>query len=295
MYNLLMKASWSQDEWEVNEGTRYDVSFLGDRVFEYTEDWIKERFTASQGPDFSSLMRLPCLFTYEGEDVVGRIGRISEVRSRGGQLKITYNLSESYPRVVMDNDRIFEALDIGTGRSFERSRTHWAVKDIDLFEYTTTVLNEQVAVCTPTSPEDMVRIWGESHKGQVLAFLSHRAQWKREVAQVKQYLERHGVRCFVAHEDVFPALEWQPEITHALNSMQLFVGFLTSDFHEGAWTDQEIGCAYQRGVLRIFVKLGDQDPAGMVAREQALVANWDNAAVRILDHLKQSDMISKLH
>lgn len=292
MYNLLMQASWNQNEWELNEGSWYDVSHFQDRLFEFTDQQIIQRFKTEHGPDFPALMRLPCLFTYEGEDVVGRMGRITDVRTRGSRLGITYSLSQSYPRVAMDRDSVFEALDIGTGRSFERSRTHWAVKDIDLFEYTTTMLQEQVAVSVAPLPDDMLRIWGSDHKKRALAFLSHRAQYRSEVARVKQHLESHGVRCFVAHEDIIPTLQWQAEITHALNSMELFIGFVTSDFHEGAWTDQEIGCAYQRGVLRIFVKLGDNDPAGMVAREQALTAGWDTAAERILEQLKESNLLS---
>ena len=233
-------------------------------------------------------MRLPCLFTYEGEDVVGRVGRITDVRPGGHQLSIRYSLSEAYPRVVMDRDRVFETLGIGTERWGERTRTHWAVKDVDLFEYTTAMLQEQIAATAPPPSEDLIRIWGPDHKTRVLAFLSHRGQHKREVARVKRQLEGHGVRCFIAHEDIVPTLEWQPEITLALRSMELFVGFVTEDFHEGAWTDQEIGYAYHRGVPRVFVKLGQRDPAGMVAREQALSASWDTAAERILEQLKQS-------
>ncbi len=294
MYNLLMQASANMDEWELNEGSWYDLSFIQDRLFEFTDKQIIQRFKTAQRPDYSALKRLPCLFTYEGKDVVGRIGWITDVRSSGSGLRIMYSLSPSYPMIVMDRDLVFEALDIETGRSFERSRTHWAVKDVNIFEYTTTMLQEQVAVSVAPLPADMLRIWGSDHKKRVLAFLSHRAQHKKEVAQVKQHLENHGLSCFVAHEDIAPTLEWQTEITHALNSMELFIGFVTSDFHEGVWTDQEIGCAYQRGVRRIFVKLGDRDPTGMVAREQALVANWDNAAERILEQLNESNVLPSL-
>lgn len=234
MYNLLMKSSWNRDEWELNEGTWYDVSFIQDRLFEFTDNRISQQFQSAQGLDFPALKRLPCLFTYEGEDVVGRIGWITDVRTSGSRLRIMYRLPSSYPKIVMDRNLVFEALDIETGRSFERSRTHWAVKDVDIFEYTTIMLQEQLAVSVAPLPEDMLRIWGSDHKKRVLAFLSHRAQHKKEVAQVKQHLENHGLSCFVAHEDIAPTLEWQTEITYALNSMGLFVGFVTSDFHEGA-------------------------------------------------------------
>ena len=73
--------------------------------------------------------------------------------------------------------------------------------------------------------------------------------------------------------------------------MELFIGLVTDDFHEGSWTDQEIGYACQRGVTRIFVKLGRCNPSGMVAKEQALVADWSNAADRIIDHLVQLEVL----
>ena len=56
MYNLLMRSSTGQDEWQVNQGRPYDVSRLfsdrsfGDRVFEHTDDAIKKRFTSGKLP-----------------------------------------------------------------------------------------------------------------------------------------------------------------------------------------------------------------------------------------------------
>ena len=63
MCNLLMVSSLSQDEWELNQGCLYDVSFLRDRVFEYTDDGIEQQFMGDDGPDFDELRKLPCLFT----------------------------------------------------------------------------------------------------------------------------------------------------------------------------------------------------------------------------------------
>ena len=42
--------------------------------------------------------------------------------------------------------------------------------------------------------------------------------------------------------------------------MDIFIGFVTDDFHGGGWPDQEVGYAYQRGVPRVFVKLGGAGP-----------------------------------
>ena len=134
----------------------------------------------------------------------------------------------------------------------------------------------------------MNRVWGDGYRGNPLVFLSHRAAYKRQVSVVKEQLEDQGFRCFLAHEDVAPTTIWQNEIVNALSTMDIFVGFVTDDFHRGGWPDQEVGYAYQRGVLRVFVKLGDADPIGMVGREQALRTDWDRTGHAIIEHLKQT-------
>ena len=284
-------SSQGQDEWERNQGSLYDISFLSGRVFEHTDKVLKGQFTVGDGPDFGALMKLPCLFTYEGIDVVGSIGRISEVRSDNRQFEIIYALPNFYPKIRLNEERVFQALGMGANRSYERGRTHWAVKDVDLFEVTTRLLHERGNVPVVLSAEDMDRVWGDSHNRKKLVFLSHRAGYRSQVAQVRALLEDHGLQCFLAHEDVIPSTIWQNEILNALNTMDVFIGFVTGDFHGGGWPDQEVGYAYQRGVHRVFVKLEGADPVGMVAREQALITNWESAGQEIIGHLRQSGLL----
>lgn len=286
-----MKSSRDYNEWEENQGRLYDVSRLVERIFEYTAETIEERFTTDGGPDFDALIRLPCLFTYEGFDAIGSIGRISEVRSEGRRHLIAYTLPNVYPKIPIGEDAVYEALGIGTGRSFEQNRTHWAVKDVDLFDVTTRLLHRAGNVPVVLSGEEMNRVWGEGHRRKKLVFLSHRAAYRRQVAQVREQLEQHGLACFVAHEDVTPSRIWQNEILNALNTMDVFVGFVTDDFHGGGWPDQEVGYAYQRGVPRVFVKLGGVDPVGLVAREQALMTSWERAGQEIIAHLNQEGIL----
>ena len=293
MYNLLKKSSFSHDEWEYNQGRLYDVGFLEGRVFEYTDETIKEQFTGSDGPDFDALMKLPCLFTYEGLEVVGVIGRINEVRLDNRRFEITYTLPDIYPKIVINTERVFESLGMEfNNRSFERRRTHWAVKDIDLFEVTTRLLYEVGNCPVVLSEADMNRVWGDAYTRKKLVFLSHRASHRRQVAHVRDHLESQGLSCFLAHEDVIPSRIWQDEILNALNTMDVFIGFVTADFHGGGWPDQEVGYAYQRReVFRVFVKLEGVDPIGMVAREQALTTDWKRASQDITAHLKQADIL----
>ena len=287
MYNLLKWGNRDFDNWERNQGALFDVSFLRGRMFEYTDEAVKGQFTSNDGPDFDALMKLPCLFTYEGIDVTGSIGRISDVRSGQGRFEIMYILPDYYPKIVMKDERTFEALGMGPDKSFERGRSHWAIKDVDLFEVATRLLYKAGSAPIVLSEGDMNQVWGDGYKRKQLVFLSHRAAHKSEVSLVRDYLENEGFCCFLAHEDITPSLQWQEEILKALDTMHFFVGFLTGDFHTGGWPDQEIGYAYQRKVPRVLVKVEDVDPMGMVGVEQALTTTWHQSGADIAAHLKQ--------
>ncbi len=286
MYNLLKMSSISEDEWEQNQANPYDINFLIGRIFEHTDEEIARQFTNDGGPDFDALMKLPCLFTYEGRDVKGSIGKITQVRPVNGSLSITYILPNVYPEIALNEEPVFQAFGMGDNRSFERYRTHWAVKDVDLFETVTRLLHDSSDDRKVLSKEDMNRVWGDNSKNQKKIFLSHRAKYKGQVASVRETLEGRGFSCFLAHEDVTPTTIWQNEILNALDTMDIFIGFVTHDFHRGGWPDQEIGYAYHRSVHRVFVKLEGADPVGMVGREQALASNWDRAGSDIVEYLK---------
>lgn len=291
LYNLLMRYSPTFSEWESNEGRRYDAGFLKGRVFEHTDEAVSQQYTHpnTDSPDFDALIKLPCLFTYEGRDVVGVIGRISSVTSYDRRLELVYSLPKEYPKIRINRDDTLASLGI---HEYERTRTHWAVKDVDLFEVATTMLHNSDPRITWLPGHEMQRIWGAQHQQTKLVFLSHRAKYRREVSEVRDALESRGLSCFVAHEDIMPSLSWQSEILNALNTMDVFVGFVTDDFHRGGgWPDQEIGYAHKREVPRVLVKLGSADPAGMVATEQALSTDWAHAADRILEHLKSVDVL----
>ena len=157
MYNLLKMYSQSHDEWEEHQGVLYNTSVLGARIFEYTDDPIKQRFTGNDGPDFDALREFPCLFTYEGLDVVASIGRISEVRAQNRRLEIAYTLIADLPKFRLNEERIFQALGMGSNQG-ERYRTHWAVKDVDLFEVTTKMLHAAGNVPAVLSAQEMTGI-----------------------------------------------------------------------------------------------------------------------------------------
>lgn len=139
----------------------------------------------------------------------------------------------------------------------------------------------------PSSAVD--RIWG---KDGYRVFLTHKAEVKKETAALKDKLKVYGISCFVAHEDIHPTKEWQNEIENALFSMDALVALMTENFHDSEWTDQEVGCAFGRGVPIISVKLG-KDPYGFIGKFQALSCSWDSSAKEIAKILiKQDSMLN---
>ncbi|OFV85047.1 MAG: TIR domain-containing protein [Acidobacteria bacterium RIFCSPHIGHO2_02_FULL_67_57] len=147
------------------------------------------------------------------------------------------------------------------------------------------VLHSRQRVISSTTAD---RIWGDDGYRM---FLSHKAEVKKNAAELKEALAVFGVSCFVAHQDIPPTKEWQDEIENALASMDAFVALLTERFHDSMWTDQEVGYALARGVSMIAVKLG-KDPYGFIGKFQALACGWEEAPVALVKLLvKQPRML----
>ena len=105
-----------------------------DRAFEYTEPDLKERFRPKGKLATSELVALPALFLEESSrsrNPVARVGRFISVRVFGREIALEYVYDPQVPPLTNNIIKGFAAeLDID---DFEFSRTHWAVKDIDLF------------------------------------------------------------------------------------------------------------------------------------------------------------------
>jgi hypothetical protein len=100
-------------------------------------------------------------------------------------------------------------------------------------------------------------------------FISHIANDKDKAMRLKSCLIQYGIDAFVAHEDIEPTLEWQPEIEKALRTMDAFLAIHTLGFALSIWTQQEVGYAVGRGVKIISLQMGE-DPTGFIGKHQAL-------------------------
>ncbi|MCA3442237.1 MAG: hypothetical protein INF52_02545 [Rhodobacter sp.] len=108
-------------------------SIMAGRVFEYTENDLKNRFKPDGKLDTSGLMALPTLFMREGVgDEMAGIGWVTRIERKGTDYHFQYSIDPDVSR--MSNAEIYDlAPDLHMDR-FEFSRNHWAVKDVDLFQ-----------------------------------------------------------------------------------------------------------------------------------------------------------------
>ncbi|SDJ45972.1 FRG domain-containing protein [Ferrimonas sediminum] len=125
MYNLLVTArdgAWDDGFYE------FDKS----RFLEYTNEDIASALKELSSSHIENLKSYPSLFAYEGEDSDVRIGYIKSIKERGRNLLIEFEFQHDIEPIPFDQIKpIAPLLDI---RSWEMNRTHWAIKDEDLFQ-----------------------------------------------------------------------------------------------------------------------------------------------------------------
>ncbi|MFO1046366.1 MAG: toll/interleukin-1 receptor domain-containing protein [Geminicoccaceae bacterium] len=112
--------------------------------------------------------------------------------------------------------------------------------------------------------------------GQIRLFISHRASHGVEALALAVALEGYGISGFVAHQSIEPTMDWQLEITKALNEMDVLLALITSNFHAGAWTDQEVGFALGRKIPILALSINESRPSGFLASRQVLHLNKDS-------------------
>ena len=127
-------------------------------------------------------------------------------------------------------------------------------------------------------------LWGDGLR----VFISHTHHIKPDVTQLAKMLDNCGMTTFVSHTDIEPTREWQREIEKALSTMDLFLAILTEEFKSSNWCGQEIGFAFARGIYIIPIRLqaiNGIDPYGFIAKNQALMSNWNEMPYKIIKTL----------
>lgn len=120
---------------------------------------------------------------------------------------------------------------------------------------------------------DSLSIW---ELGRIRLFISHRDKYKAQANELATLLATYGISAFVAHDSIEPMEKWQTTILKGLDTMEIMLAFVTDDFHDSYWTNQEIGYALARNIPVISLKLQKNDPAGFISEKQALRGSLDN-------------------
>lgn len=104
------------------------------RVFEYTDEEISADFFPDGKFDVTKIASIPAIFTNEiSEDkpAVAQIGTIQKVQISGKDIILGYKFESDCPTLTnRDLKDIANELEIS---DFEFHRTHWAIKDVDLY------------------------------------------------------------------------------------------------------------------------------------------------------------------
>jgi hypothetical protein len=145
---------------------------------------------------------------------------------------------------------------------------YWAAVHIDLADegdeaYRRSFSPLQKVAVNP----DTISIW---KPGEIRLFISHRDAHKKLAFSLAEALEPYGISCFVAHDTIQATKEWRREILNGLETMEAMLVFLTDDFRDSSFTNQEVGFALGRNVPILSLKLGFTDPPGFISHEQAL-------------------------
>lgn len=124
MYNLLVQYN----PWGSGTGT-----VAMDRLFAYTDDALKNQFRKDDSIEFDKLTQMPCLFMQEGKgDGIAHVGAITRIRPAGADILIDYSFDlnvDPIPNKIISANKA----DFDIRHDSEFSRTHWAVRDVDLF------------------------------------------------------------------------------------------------------------------------------------------------------------------
>lgn len=238
MYNLLVTIA--EDAWEL-PAYEYDRT----RFLEYTTDSLKAEFGKLDAAAIEKLKSLPTLFTYEGDDEVVRVGYLRRIRERGRSILIEYDLDENIPPFTFSQLRpVRIRLDIQGG---EMTRTHWAVKDENLFE----ILAQAGLVDASYVGEG--RPAGRVEEMRFQVALSFPGEKRPYVADVAAELKKRLGRDAVFYDKDFTAQLARPNLDTLLqkiylNNSDLVVVFLCAEYEQKEW------CGLEWRAIRTIIK-----------------------------------------
>lgn len=100
---------------------------------EYTSAALSERYGQLSDVSIAALKRIPALFAHEHANRMdARVGWITRIQVRPDEARFSYMFDDSFPPISWEQVKSLE-WDLGID-NFELSRTHWALKGVELFD-----------------------------------------------------------------------------------------------------------------------------------------------------------------
>ncbi|HCK64659.1 MAG TPA: hypothetical protein DHW49_00205 [Anaerolineae bacterium] len=231
MYNLFVTA-------ELERWNRSYVTFESKRVFEYTSSHIFEKYKILNSLTKKELLSFPSLFTYEKfRQLDARIGWINNISVTRGSVQIEFDIDFYYPSIrAEDLDKLSSALDIDSG---EMNRTHWAVKNVDLFKtlYEAKLINAKEPI-------------------ELRVFLCYCSEDSDKAEVLYKKLSNYGVKVWFNKKDILPGQNWETKIQGAIKESHLVIVCLSnkSVTKEG----------FVQKELKTAIDIADEKPEGTI-------------------------------
>jgi hypothetical protein len=109
------------------------------------------------------------------------------------------------------------------------------------------------------------------------AFISYQTADKIVAGQIREVLDKLGIRAFLAHEDIAVSEEWRKAILAELGKADLFIAVLTQNYFQSIWCAQESGiAAFRKRMVVLPLSLDGTVPIGFMAHIQSTKVDQRN-------------------
>lgn len=243
MFHLLVQGGgWAQAKDSIGR----------DRVFEYTDDALIKQFKSSDRLNTDRIMSLPALFMSETDgkgDQKARVGSIIRVEMSGTQVNLDYTFDDGIPPI--SNSTLEKlSLELQINR-YEFHRTHWAIKNVDLFKI---LLRNQAA--TPPSPKVFsVDKLEEVDNTLVSVMMPFNSGFNDVYAKIKTTAEELQMQCLRA-DDIWQNYAVIQDIVSLINRSRLIVCDCSG---RNANVFYEVGIAHTLGRDFILITQSEED------------------------------------
>jgi len=216
-----------------------------DRFCEHTSAAIREKYKTLTAAAIEELRSFPTLFAYEGDQNDVRVGYLRRVKERSGTLLVEYEFESNIPPIPFSSIAELKVqLDI---ERWEMNRTHWAIKDEDLFE----VLHTAGLVDETFSNGAGQR--GRVEEMRFKVALSFSGEHRTYVSEVATELKRRLPKGWIFYDKDFQAQLARPNLDTLLqriylNNSDLVVVFLSTEYETKQW------CGLEWRAIREIIK-----------------------------------------